>query len=369
MKQPAQHRNASNPVLPKVFLAILCAIVLSLAPQPSFAQHGGGGGGSHGGGGGGSHGGGGGHSGSGGGHAPGGSHGGSAARSGGGSGGGSHAGGTTHSSTAPVAASNTPNAGSHIWVGSSARSWVPSAPVERFAAGNNVWQDPPNARGGSVMNSTASGKPVAAPQKSSLVSSTRPFTPPVAPRGPVLRNTLAIRPPIVFIPQPRHRFLGNNFFFFDGGCFGGFFPGFCGSSFWWGPGFGWGPGCDPVLGCLGYGYPNYGLDDSNNMQVQSDTPSQESGPFRWQESPAPGSANDSADASGAPKPAATIYLKDGSSYGVRDYWLSGGDLHYVTNYGGENSISVEQLDLQRTVDENAALGVSFVLSNQPAPRQ
>jgi hypothetical protein len=119
------------------------------------------------------------------------------------------------------------------------------------------------------------------------------------------------------------------------------------------------------LGCAGYGYPNYGLVASDNMRVESDTPSQEYGPFRWQDS-TPG---DSAYASDASKPAATIYLKDGSSYGVTDYWLTGGELHYVTNYGGENSIPAERLDLQRTVDDNAALGVNFILSNQPARAQ
>jgi hypothetical protein len=62
-------------------------------------------------------------------------------------------------------------------------------------------------------------------------------------------------------------------------------------------------------------------------------------------------------------------LKDGTSYGVTDYWLSGGSLHYVTNYGGENRVVADRLDLQRTVDANAANGVSFILSNEPAPRE
>jgi alkyl sulfatase BDS1-like metallo-beta-lactamase superfamily hydrolase len=40
-------------------------------------------------------------------------------------------------------------------------------------------------------------------------------------------------------------------------------------------------------------------------------------------------------------------------------------LHYVTSYGGENSIDANQLDLQRTVNENALRGVTFTL--RPAP--
>jgi len=368
MKLPAQCRNPNRSILLRISFAICCVIVLSLAPQPSFAQHGGGGGGSHGGGSSG-----GGHSGGGGGgHASGGGHSGPAFGSGGGSGGGVHVtGGATHSSGASVAASNAPSGGSHIWAGSGAGSSTSSAHVERFAAGNNVWQDPPSARGGPAVNSTASARANTAAQKNSVVASSRLFVARAPSRGPLLGNTQTPRPPIVFNPRHHHHFDNGDFFFFGGGCFGGFFPGFCGSGLWWGPGYGygWGPGCDPVLGCTGYGYSNYGLDSYNNMQVESDTPSQEYGPFRWQDSEAPDSAVDRADARAASKPAASIYLRDGSSYGVTDYWLTGGELHYITNYGGENSIPADRLDLQRTVDENAALGVNFILSNQPSPRE
>ena len=43
------------------------------------------------------------------------------------------------------------------------------------------------------------------------------------------------------------------------------------------------------------------------------------------------------------------------------YWLDAGKLHYITNYGGENTLDMSQLDLQRTVDENAHSGVDFTL--------
>ena len=55
-----------------------------------------------------------------------------------------------------------------------------------------------------------------------------------------------------------------------------------------------------------------------------------------------------------------LFLKDGSNFAVSDYWLSGGKLHYVTSYGGENAIDEAQLDLQRTVNENATRGVTSV---------
>jgi hypothetical protein len=382
MKLPP-NRSSSHSILLKALAAIFCAIVLSFAPNPAFAQHSGGSGGSHGGGS------------SAGSHSGGGGHGGPAAgstnSSGGGSAGRMHMGGATHSGAAVAAAPNPPYSGSHIWVGSSPGSPMSSAPIERFAAGNNIWQDPPSARTGPVVNSAPSVKTSAAGQKNSMTAAARPFvipagyrgplvgsTAPKMPpliaasstRGPLLGTTQTPQPPRIFIPRPRHRFFGNDFFFIDGGCIGGFFPGFCGSALWWGSGYAWGPGCDPVLGCAGYGYPNYVTGVSDDMQVQSDgAPPQEYGPLRWQDSPALDSGVEPRDLQAPAKSAATIYLKDGSSYGVTDYWLTGGDLHYITNYGGENSIPAERLDLQRTVDENAAGGVSFILSNQPAPHE
>ena len=69
------------------------------------------------------------------------------------------------------------------------------------------------------------------------------------------------------------------------------------------------------------------------------------------------------------EPVQTVYpvivLKDGTSYAVTDYWLTGGHLHYITTYGGENDIDINQLDLQKTVDENAQRGINFTLRPTP----
>jgi hypothetical protein len=65
------------------------------------------------------------------------------------------------------------------------------------------------------------------------------------------------------------------------------------------------------------------------------------------------------------KPLTLLYLKSGFSYGATDYWITGGELHYVTSYGGENAISVDQLDLDRTVNENASRGVPFLSRQGP----
>jgi len=70
-------------------------------------------------------------------------------------------------------------------------------------------------------------------------------------------------------------------------------------------------------------------------------------------------------------PVLVLYLRDGSGYGVTDYWLANGMLNFETTYGAEKSIPLDQLDVQRTVDQNAANGVYFTLSpsrTKPMPK-
>jgi len=61
-----------------------------------------------------------------------------------------------------------------------------------------------------------------------------------------------------------------------------------------------------------------------------------------------------------------LYLKDGSVYSARDYWVSGGQLRYILLSGAEGTIKMDQLDLQRTVNENAKSGVQFTLRPGPS---
>jgi hypothetical protein len=66
-------------------------------------------------------------------------------------------------------------------------------------------------------------------------------------------------------------------------------------------------------------------------------------------------------------PSVLIYLKDGSTFVAADYWLKGGVLHYNVNYGGLGTVNMDEVDLQRTVDENARRGVRFSLKPDPDP--
>ena len=65
-------------------------------------------------------------------------------------------------------------------------------------------------------------------------------------------------------------------------------------------------------------------------------------------------------------PVTSLVLQDGSEFGLTEYWLAGDELHYVTTYGGRNSLPVQRIDLEKTVKLNAERGVQFVLRPRPA---
>lgn len=131
-------------------------------------------------------------------------------------------------------------------------------------------------------------------------------------------------------------------------------------------------GCDPFrgrdCGAFGADIPMYYSVGGAHFGTEEDT-SREYGPFAWQQpsaAPSNAPAADSRSDAAATSPDTLIYLKDGSSYAVTDYWLAGYKLHYVTSYGARNSIDLNQLDFQRTVEENAMRGVGFTLRPSPA---
>jgi hypothetical protein len=66
----------------------------------------------------------------------------------------------------------------------------------------------------------------------------------------------------------------------------------------------------------------------------------------------------------AEQPVTLLQLRDGSMYGLTRYWVDGDRLHYVTDYGGQNSVPFDRIDLTKTTELNAAQGTPFTL---PAP--
>jgi hypothetical protein len=65
-----------------------------------------------------------------------------------------------------------------------------------------------------------------------------------------------------------------------------------------------------------------------------------------------------------------LYLKDGTVYGVSDYWFLNGEVHFkaVGEGGvpsGEQMIGAEELDVQKTSDVNTARGFRVVMRDEP----
>jgi hypothetical protein len=239
------------------------------------------------------------------------------------------------------------------------------APLSFSGQGQQMWQSSPRA---------------AANRGSVRVSETRPSqrvfpNPPHIFRRPILGGApfLFGSPSFLFF-SPGFGFVGSGFgcdpFFAPSfGC-GGFSPfGFGGFSYLgFGGGYG---GYGGGFGDAGYGYdggyyapPSFDVAPPNVDQGES----QEPAPSEWQNPPAENfSPDNSGVANSAPAPASetVIWLKDGTSFAVKDYWVADGQLHYVTSYGGENAVDLGAFDLQRTTDENASRGTSITL--RPAP--
>jgi hypothetical protein len=81
-----------------------------------------------------------------------------------------------------------------------------------------------------------------------------------------------------------------------------------------------------------------------------------------------GAENSAAAAPGTKteRPVTLLQLLDGSMYGLTDYWVEGERLHYITNYGGENSVPLERIDFGKTMQINADRGIKFELQPKPS---
>ena len=81
-----------------------------------------------------------------------------------------------------------------------------------------------------------------------------------------------------------------------------------------------------------------------------------------------GSTTSSPNGMRAERPITLLQLRDGSMYGLTDYWVRDGELHYTTTYGGQNSLPFERIDFEKTMQLNAGRGLPFVLLPQSVPR-
>jgi hypothetical protein len=164
---------------------------------------------------------------------------------------------------------------------------------------------------------------------------------------------------------------GSPFFFppegFGFGCAGFFNP--CGIGF--------GPFSDLAFG-LGYGDLGYGYGWGNgwfyppapeippppeNPTESNPPPDYSTGYFYLPEVPY------SEPQANAQQPTIKLVLKDGTIFDVYSYWAQNDRLFYITTYNIKTSIPLDDLDLQKTVDLNQKLGVTFTLSNKPPDQQ
>jgi hypothetical protein len=156
-------------------------------------------------------------------------------------------------------------------------------------------------------------------------------------------------------------------------------------GFGWGFGFGWWPGwgfgwpwlnswdwgpswIDPWWSSPGYSYyvnpagysNNYSYDDNYLYSAPPDNnpSSDDAAP------PDDQSSTQSPDAGKIEMPV-LFYMKDGSVYAASDYWVEEGNLHYVLSNGAENAVELDQVDLKRTVTENADIGVQVPFKTRP----
>ena len=150
------------------------------------------------------------------------------------------------------------------------------------------------------------------------------------------------------IPIFRRRvFLGRPFFRFGVGL--GF------NSLWWptcGPSLGWAWGagfdCNPVP-YYGYGFGGYGFENYVTM------PTYENPVYSY---------------GGVDQDLVWLYLKDGTVYGVTDYWFVNGEVHFNSievdgTKRAERVVPYDDLDVQKTIYMNTHRGFRIVFRDEP----
>jgi hypothetical protein len=274
----------------------------------------------------------------------------------------------------------------------SPESGIPSGTVHEGRAvvtgqRNEFWVEAPQR--GAVPHGGAAPQHAGAPIRSAPITTARPihappapiggvrFSPPIRPSSTIrprssfsfLQRPLATSPPRVFGPRRgRPRFFGGLGFFPFGFAFPFFDFGFASdcNPFWAWP---WAYGCETFGYWNGYnegfiaGY-NAGPEEQEmEQQPEVEQPPEELGNYMYVPPREPSSPEEIE----AEKVLFVLYMKNGAVYAVTNYWVGDGKLHYLTSYGGENTIDLNDLDVQKTVDVNASRGVEFTL--KPAPDQ
>lgn len=142
---------------------------------------------------------------------------------------------------------------------------------------------------------------------------------------------------------------------------------------WWGwgsPGYSYGPGYAPVYI---YNYPPSYNDSTapptennqNNNDGNYDNGGESSSVPESSAAPTEQAPNVNGNLRLNLSVPVLIYMKDGSVFSARDYWITNDEFNLVLMDGGQKSFSLDQVDLPRTNDENAKSGVKFILKSDP----
>lgn len=120
-------------------------------------------------------------------------------------------------------------------------------------------------------------------------------------------------------------------------------------------------GFDPFLDTWNSGGP-FGSADLGSPPAELGPPAEESADISSPVADAPALS----PSRPSPQPDTLLQLTNGSMYALTSYWLDGDRIHYITSYGGENSVPISQIDFNKTLQLNAAQGVKFELRPKPA---
>jgi hypothetical protein len=249
-------------------------------------------------------------------------------------------------------------------------SLAPGQHMSFYGDGGDVWQEPSRSQTVQSISQQHPARQVStsspAPSKV-LQTAHAPLPAQTSGLTPKPRTSAVISEGPIIPRRPRNPIFSG----FGGNGFGGrgFDPWFLGFGL---DGLG---GCDPTwaFGCNAFADPSpgYGWDsnaDSNQMDDSiSPQPLGDQIENVWQDPPTDSASM--ADEIAAEKSLVVLYLNDGSVYALTNYWVAGGKLHYETSYGADNSLDLGELDLQRTVNANAARGVEFTLRPAPEPKK